>query len=74
MRDEDYNGSVRALQNLYTGGAVTSQVAISELQIEKQECELQEVRNKVAMDTVRGFGSDLHTVLLARRAAPPAVH
>jgi hypothetical protein len=22
-------------------------------------------RNKVAMDTVRGFGSDLHTVLLA---------
>jgi biopolymer transport protein ExbB len=33
-------------------------------------------RNKVAMDTVRGFGSDLHTVLLAAvnraRQAPPA--
>ncbi|MGE4241322.1 MotA/TolQ/ExbB proton channel family protein [Ramlibacter sp.] len=32
-------------------------------------------RNKVAMDTVRGFGSDLHTVLLAasaRREAPAA--
>ena len=28
-------------------------------------------RNKVAMDTVRGFGSDLHTVLLAARTAPP---
>jgi biopolymer transport protein ExbB len=32
-------------------------------------------RNKVAMDTVRAFGSDLHTVLLAaqaRKAAEPA--
>jgi biopolymer transport protein ExbB len=32
-------------------------------------------RNKVAMDTVRGFGSDLHTVLLAavaRQPQPPA--
>ncbi|MBI2768275.1 MAG: MotA/TolQ/ExbB proton channel family protein [Burkholderiales bacterium] len=28
-------------------------------------------RNKVAMDTVRGFGSDLHTVLLAARAQRP---
>ena len=27
-------------------------------------------RNKVAMDTVRAFGSDLHTVILAARAAP----
>lgn len=55
LRDEDYNASVRALQNLYTGGAVTNQVAIAELQIEKQECELQEVRNKVAMDVRVGF-------------------
>ncbi len=29
-------------------------------------------RNKVAMDTVRGFGSDLHTVLLAASARRPA--
>ena len=55
LRDEDYNASVRALQNLYTGGAVTNQVAIAELLIEKQECELQEVRNKVAMDVRVGF-------------------
>lgn len=55
LRDEDYNASVRALQNLYTGGAVTNQVAIAQLQIEKQECELQEVRNKVAMDTRVAF-------------------
>jgi len=33
-------------------------------------------RNKVAMDTVRNFGSDLHTVLLAAvaRQVPPAAH
>lgn len=55
LRDEDYNASVRALQNLYTGGAVTNQVAIAQLLIEKQECELQEVRNKVAMDTRVAF-------------------
>ena len=55
LRDEDYNATVRALQNLYTGGAVTNQVAIAQLLIEKQECELQEVRNKVAMDTRVGF-------------------
>ena len=55
LRNEDYNASIRALQNLYTGGAVTNQVAIAELLIEKQECELQEVRNKVAMDVRIGF-------------------
>src|SRR5437763_9133513 len=55
LREEDYNASVRALQNLYTGGAVTNQVAIANLLIEKQECELQEVRNKVAMDVRVGF-------------------
>lgn len=55
LRDEDYNASIRALQNLYTGGAVTNQVAIAKLLIEKQECELQEVRNKVAMDVRVAF-------------------
>ena len=55
LRDEDYNASIRALQNLYTGGAVTNQVAIADLLVEKQECELQEVRNKVAMDVRVGF-------------------
>jgi outer membrane protein len=55
LRNEDYNASVRALQNLYTGGAVTNQVAIAQLLVEKQECELQEVRNKVAMDVRSAF-------------------
>src|SRR4051812_42338584 len=31
LRDEDYNTSLRLLQNVYTGGAVTSQVAIARL-------------------------------------------
>ena len=55
LREEDYNASVRALQNVYTGGAVSNQVGIAELIVEKQRCELEEVRNKVAMDVRVGF-------------------
>src|SRR5438876_7315369 len=55
LRDEDYNASLRVLQNLYTGGAVTSQVAIARLNIEKQECEFQEIANRVAMDVRIAF-------------------
>src|SRR5438105_14405826 len=50
LRDEDYNASLRVLQNLYTGGAVTSQVAIARLNIEKQEYEFQEIANRADMD------------------------
>lgn len=62
LRDEDYNASIRALENVYTGGAVSNQVAIANLVIEKQRCELEEVRNKVAMDVRVGF----YDVLLNR--------
>jgi len=62
LRPEDYNASVRVLENLYTGGAVSNQVAIARLLVEKQQCELEEVRNKVAMDTRIGF----YDVLLNR--------
>ena len=62
LRPEDYNASVRVLENLYTGGAVSNQVAIARLLVEKQELELEEVRNKVAMDTRIGF----YDVLLNR--------
>ena len=55
LREEDYNASIRALENVYTGGAVSNQVAIANLLIEKQRCELEEVRNKVAMDVRVGF-------------------
>lgn len=62
LREEDYNASIRALQNIYTGGAVSNQVKIAHLLVEKQECELQEVRNKVAADVRVGF----YDVLLNR--------
>ena len=55
LRDEDYNASIRALENIYTGGAVSNQVAMAELIVEKQRCELEEVRNKVAMDVRVAF-------------------
>src|SRR5450432_2593661 len=35
LRDEEYNASVRLIQNLYSGGAVPSQVAIGKLNLEK---------------------------------------
>ena len=38
LRDEDYNASLRLQQNLYTGGAVSSQVAIAKLLLDKAEC------------------------------------
>lgn len=50
LRDEDYNASVRALENVYTGGAVSSRVAIAKLKIEKQNYELEETINRVTMD------------------------
>src|SRR6266568_9048378 len=50
LRQEDYNATLRLEQNLYTGGAVTSQVAIARLNIEKQNYELQETAGRVAMD------------------------
>src|ERR1700693_137316 len=55
LRDDDYNASLRLLQNLYTGGAVTSQVAIARLNIDKQEYEFQEIANRVVMDVRIAF-------------------
>ena len=55
LRDEDYNAIVKLEQNLYTGGAVTSQVAIARLTIEKQNYELQETASRVAMDVRVAF-------------------
>ena len=55
LRDEDYNASLRVLQNVYTGGAVTSQVAIARLNIERQEYEFQEATNRVALEVRIAF-------------------
>jgi len=55
LRDEDYNASLRVVQNLYTGGAVRSQVAIAQLNLEKQDFELKAVCDRVAMDVRVAF-------------------
>jgi outer membrane protein len=55
LRDEDYNVSLRLQQNVYTGGAVPSQVAIARLNIEKQDYLFQEVVNRVVMDVRVAF-------------------
>src|SRR5437667_468350 len=55
LRDEDYNAILKLEQNLYTGGAVPSQVAIARLNIEKQKYELQETASRVAMDVRVAF-------------------
>jgi outer membrane protein len=50
LRQEDYNATLKLEQNLYTGGQITSQRAIAQLNIDKQNYELQETANRVAMD------------------------
>ncbi|HEX3619302.1 MAG TPA: TolC family protein [Candidatus Udaeobacter sp.] len=55
LRQEDYNAILRLEQNLYTGGAVTSQVAIAQLNIAKANYELQEIANRVTMDVRISF-------------------
>ena len=55
LRQEDYNVILKLEQNLYTGGAVPSQVAIARSNIEKQNYELQEIASRVAMDVRIAF-------------------
>jgi outer membrane protein len=55
LRDEDYNAAVRVIQNLYTGGAVTSQLAIAQLRAEIADLELQAVSRRVEMDVRVAF-------------------
>src|SRR5207253_9210492 len=49
LRQEDYNAILRLDQNLYTGGAVNSQVAIARLDIDKAHYETQETVRTVTM-------------------------
>lgn len=55
LRQEDYNATLELQQNLYTGGQVTSQHAIAQLNIQKQNYELQETANQVALDVRIAF-------------------
>jgi outer membrane protein len=55
LRQEDYNAIVKIEQNIYTGGAVGSQVAIAQLNIAKANYELQETVSRVTMDVRIAF-------------------
>ena len=55
LRQEDYNAIVKLEQNLYTGGAVNSQVAIAQLNIAKANYDLQETVSRVTMDVRIAF-------------------
>jgi outer membrane protein TolC len=55
LRPEDYDASVRVVQNLYTGGAVSSQLAIARLIEEKRSLEYQALVNRVTMDVRVAF-------------------
>src|SRR5947208_696042 len=55
LRQEDYNAILKLEQNLYTGGAVSSQVAIARLNTAKANHELQETISRVTMDVRIAF-------------------
>ena len=62
LRQEDYNAIIKLEQNIYTGGAVGSQVAIAQLNIAKANYDLQETISRVTMDVRIAF----HELLLNR--------
>ena len=57
LRPDDYNASVRVVENLYTGGATSNQVAIAHLSSAKQQDELRAVTDRVTMDVRLAFTS-----------------
>jgi outer membrane protein TolC len=59
LRQEDYDATIRLEQNLYTGGQVTSQRAIGQLNIDKANYELQEIVSRVTMDARIAFNEIL---------------
>lgn len=50
LRQDDYNASLRIVQNVYTGGAVKGNLTIARLLQEKRELELAAVIDRVTMD------------------------
>jgi outer membrane protein len=62
LRSDDYDASLRVVQNLYTGGAITSQRTIARLIEEKRTLEYQAIVNRVSMDVRVAF----YDVLLNR--------
>lgn len=55
LRPDDYNASLRVVENLYTGGATSNQVEIARLNFAKQQDELETVTDRVTMDVRLAF-------------------
>src|SRR3954447_18384415 len=62
LRSNDYEASLRVIQNVYTGGAITSQLTIARLNEEKRALEYQALVNRVSMDVRTAY----YDVLLNR--------
>ena len=62
LRSNDYEASLRVVQNLYTGGASASQLTIARLNEEKRMLEYQALINRVSMDVRTAY----YDVLLNR--------
>jgi outer membrane protein len=59
LRQEDYNAILRLEQNIYTGGAVGSQVAIAQLNIDRANYDLQEIISRITMEVRIAFNDIL---------------
>ncbi len=55
LRPEDYNANVRVVEQLYTGGATSSRIAIARLQQAKAQAQLEAVVDRVEMDVRLAF-------------------
>src|SRR5205085_2044087 len=62
LRSNDYEASLRVTQNVYTGGAISSQLTIARLIEEKRALEYQALVNRVSMDVRTAY----YDVLLNR--------
>jgi outer membrane protein TolC len=62
LRPNDYEASLRVVQNVYTGGAISSQLTIARLIEKKRALEYQALVNRVSMDVRMAY----YDVLLNR--------
>ncbi|MFN2621692.1 MAG: TolC family protein [Chthoniobacterales bacterium] len=62
LRSNDYEASLRVIQNVYTSGAISSQLTIARLNEEKRALEYQALVNRVSMDVRMAY----YDVLLNR--------
>ena len=55
LRPEDYNANIRVVESLYSGGAISSRVAIAQLNFAKAEADLAAVIDRVTMEVRLAF-------------------